>query len=1106
MLITACARILADHVAQLNADSSKDTEAAVDVASLALGAQKQSPIGDEEAQPSSIAAAIQNTIERSECGLLLVEQMRKMVTQEAATSRTLAEETRLPVAVLEGKADSETLLVQQLSQSNAHIQLCDSLAKSFASGPATTPWVDPDFPAADQSILGSELARWTSAGANEPKSPADVWPMPKYARKQRDLYPTREVLDFDGHFSARKIKAVFANALKLRAGATNQEPVDSGVVPAIPWVRVERFFAPELRPSQSEDDTQPALAVVDNRHSINTIRWPPPLSLSEARLKKAKRHHGVMFPALLSAFAVLAEPAFRPVLRDFTFLDCNYRRCGHYRLRMFASSLDARVHALQPACETGTASRVLPGWHSYLVPIDDQFPASSTAATTGAVPLFAGPASAASSRFDNGEGAPSHVTSTRVVGNELWPMLLEKALAKIHGSYVALRRLTVGDVWTHVTGHLSTRLNLLPLRLNEKEEDVSDSENSDSDDESDGGSDSDGTSKKKKKKKRRKKKKKTKPAASSRKAKFAGRDRLWARLRTALVHGCLCAALPVEFEFGTEDEDRSATNLGVMPGYCCSVLDAVTVTEQKLDVGRGRRNAKRATAVTVTHRLLQLRVPYAADDFLGTFFKWRGQWNGESSRMWSAAAREQCGYLPHETACDVPNGDGQSRGLFWIALDDFVDNFKVVWMCRSPSAAKMKIFQHLSVLPHCTVRGKLQFAPTARDSKQLFVSPVHEYILRPTGSGVVEGLVRLQQRRCRDGMYIPIGFDVACIRSRDQLVQDETLASSRPNSSSGKHEAEKKKTKKQEDLELCAVPTFTSGRELFDSGRDSGGTDAHATISATFLVEPAHDYRVLVYAVRSSLYPLAERWEKDGVDYELSAETCSAPLRITSRQKPDHEMDSPLLWERQNPAGGVESGAQTPETTRLADSSLTLKERWSNVLIKRAVAFGQPCVSKATRPVIKLCEEDMDAVSEEQDAEFDASAAAEAAAKGLAFKFPRPTLGDTKRITPRFLVDGLRLVYTVTNNFEDRVVVLTPDLSRLRDHRFALLVDDAEVVEEGLPRRDIRLEPSATVLACVLVFESEQALAKVRKINLHPTFVYDRHGIFSRRPKGRPPP
>ena len=91
-----------------------------------------------------------------------------------------------------------------------------------------------------------------------------------------------------------------------------------------------------------------------------------------------------------------------------------------------------------------------------------------------------------------------------------------------------------------MTGHLSTRLNLLPLRLNEKEEDVSDSENSDSDDESDGGSDSDGTSKKKKKKKRRKKKKKTKPAASSRKAKFAGRDRLWARVRNIMLR-LLCA-------------------------------------------------------------------------------------------------------------------------------------------------------------------------------------------------------------------------------------------------------------------------------------------------------------------------------------------------------------------------------------------------------------------------------------------------------------------------------------------------------------------------------------------------------------------------------------
>lgn len=50
---------------------------------------------------------------------------------------------------------------------------------------------------------------------------------------------------------------------------------------------------------------------------------------------------------------------------------------------------------------------------------------------------------------------------------------------------------------------------------------------------------------------------------------------------------------------------------------------------------------------------------------------------------------------------------------------------------------------------------------------------------------------------------------------------------------------------------------------------------------------------------------------------------------------------------------------------------------------------------------------------------------------------------------PPFLFCSSSQIYIVTNNFEDRVVVLTPDLSRLRDHRFALLVDDAEVVEEG---------------------------------------------------------
>ena len=39
--------------------------------------------------------------------------------------------------------------------------------------------------------------------------------------------------------------------------------------------------------------------------------------------------------------------------------------------------------------------------------------------------------------------------------------------------------------------------------------------------------------------------------------------------------------------------------------------------------------------------------------------------------------------------------------------------------------------------------------------------------------------------------------------------------------------------------------------------------------------------------------------------------------------------------------------------------------------------------------------------------------------------------------------------YIVTNTFEDRAIALTLNLDRLSELRFALLVDDAEIVEEG---------------------------------------------------------
>jgi len=137
------------------------------------------------------------------------------------------------------------------------------------------------------------------------------------------------------------------------------------------------------------------------------------------------------FPAVMSAFAALAEPNHIHFLRNQTFVDSVYRRCGQYRVKLFVSPLD------QIQSQQRSDARL------QSVFVDDWFPATSTVATTGAVPLFIGPASAVSSRFDNGQGAPPEVTAARVVGRELWPMILEKALAKVHGCYAALRRLSV---------------------------------------------------------------------------------------------------------------------------------------------------------------------------------------------------------------------------------------------------------------------------------------------------------------------------------------------------------------------------------------------------------------------------------------------------------------------------------------------------------------------------------------------------------------------------------------------------------------------------------------------------------------------------------------
>lgn len=46
----------------------------------------------------------------------------------------------------------------------------------------------------------------------------------------------------------------------------------------------------------------------------------------------------------------------------------------------------------------------------------------------------------------------SHPKFTRSLENDLWPMLIEKAYAKIHRSYFSLRELQVKDVFEDLTG------------------------------------------------------------------------------------------------------------------------------------------------------------------------------------------------------------------------------------------------------------------------------------------------------------------------------------------------------------------------------------------------------------------------------------------------------------------------------------------------------------------------------------------------------------------------------------------------------------------------------------------------------------------------------
>lgn len=653
-----------------------------------------------------------------------------------------------------------------------------------------------------------------------------------------------------------------------------------------------------------------------------------------------------------------------------------YRRCGHYRLRLFVCGLDSPKH------RTGGVVAASSTLHVQEVSVDDLFPAISTAAATGAEPLFTGPATglnvkavprgADNSTADTVVGSLNNNTEALSRGHEMWFMVLEKALAKVHGSYASLRRLTIGDVWTHITGYPSMKFNLLPLRITEDDEDDDEESSSEEEEEYSDEDDTAGVHLKKQNvpKQRRE---------TNRARKFRMRDKLWTRLVTITRHGKLCTAMPVEFEYGSEDQDASATNLGVAPSYCCTVVQTASVTQRKIALSSGR-GATSANTVTINHRLVQLRVPYACDKFLGGFFRYRGQWNGESGKMWGADVRLQCGYSSLEAACDVPNGDPRSLGLFWMSLDDFIDNFKIIWMCTAPCMDKIKLFRHLQPFhPACGIRGQFLFSSLPPDCKttgapHIPVSEVHEYIVRGTGSSVLEVVLRLRQR-CVSS-YLPIGMDIV----RVKLPADVEESAEKKNQVISKYPM----SSKDADRQNVGIVKYSTGRDDFDMGCDSGAPDASAMISISFVLEPAHIYRIFVYAACSSKLSLSDHLMKDGLEYELTGHVLSAPLRAVHHSKQQNSRSSgessPTLMSIKGAnddhlekstelqAAKVTTGSKNSETMAVnneikavqivgRDQEIakksgktnsfatpppsTLEERWINAMKAKVEAFGQ---------------------------------------------------------------------------------------------------------------------------------------------------------------------
>lgn len=168
-------------------------------------------------------------------------------------------------------------------------------------------------------------------------------------------------------------------------------------------------------------------------------------------------------------------------------------------------------------------------------------------------------------------------------GKELWPAILEKAYAKLNGSYNYIEAGKVQYALADMTGGVSEQYDL--------------------------------------------------------KKESANQAVFWETLKSLVSQGALMGAGSPENALG----DSAISEYGIVQGHAYAVLGIAEVDGFKL---------------------VNLRNPHG-----NRGVEWNGDWS-DDSEMWTQRAKSKCNYVD------------SSDGVFWMELDDFMDNYSYLYVCR----------------------------------------------------------------------------------------------------------------------------------------------------------------------------------------------------------------------------------------------------------------------------------------------------------------------------------------------------------------------------------------------------------------------------------------